>query len=299
MYTNATLRTLFGIALLLGSAGSAPAQEGKATLAVAGVKPTPALVASTGRAGKTASFGRVIQAIESQMIDRINATRKFDIVGRADLAEFLKEQELGASGNVDTKTAAAAGKIAGAKFLLVTTVDDFQDHNETANFADTGRSITRRTVRLSCVGKIFDSATGKLLESASFQVLTNDAAENRSYSTQDGDLKDELLISIVRNMADRVANRVADVIFPAKVLAKRDKQVTINRGDGAGLAVGQVWNAFAVGEELVDPDTKEVLGREEVRVGKVKIVQVNPKTSLGEVVEDLGVDRGAVLRKPQ
>ncbi|MEI9962926.1 MAG: hypothetical protein WDM76_17965 [Limisphaerales bacterium] len=58
-------------------------------------------------------------------------------------------------------------------------------------------------------------------------------------------------------------------------------------------------NAFALGEELIDPDTKESLGREEVKVGKVKVTQVNPKTSLAEIVEDTGIDKGAVLRKPQ
>jgi len=83
------------------------------------------------------------------------------------------------------------------------------------------------------------------------------------------------------------------------VLIKRDKEVTINRGEGGGVAVGETFNAYALGEELIDPDTKESLGREEVKVGKVKITQVNPKTSIGEILDDTGIDKGAVLRKPQ
>jgi hypothetical protein len=61
--------------------------------------------------------------------------------------------------------------------------------------------------------------------------------------------------------------------------------------------VGQVWRVFAVGEQMVDPDTKEVLGREEVAVGRIKITDVLPKFSKAEVIEDLGVDKGAILRK--
>ena len=53
------------------------------------------------------------------------------------------------------------------------------------------------------------------------------------------------------------------------------------------------------GEELIDPDTKESLGKEEVKVGKVKITQVNPKTSIAEILDDTGIDKGAVLRKTQ
>ena len=297
----------------------ASAQD-KATLAIAAIKPTSSLAASLATT-KTSSkvddgngseksetvtldtkqeMNRILESLDSQLIDRINATRKFDVVGRSDLSEVVKEQDLGASGNVDPKTAAKAGKLAGAKYLLVATVDDFQDYFEKAVFAGTGRSATKRVFRFSIVGKIYDSTTGKLLESANFQT-GNDAfkqiSEDRSYSVKNGLLSDEMMVSVSRTMAEKIANRVADVIFPAKILIKRDNVVTINRGEGGGVAAGDVFNAFALGEELIDPDTKESLGREEVKVGKVKISQVNPKTSLADILEDTGIDKGAVLRK--
>ena len=181
------------------------------------------------------------------MIDRVNATRKFDVLSRSDLADIIKEQDLGASGNVDTKTAAKAGQLTGAKYLLVTTVDDFQDYVETAIFEGTGRTATKRVFRLSIVGKIYDSSTGKLLESANFQT-GNDAfkqiQEERSYSVNNGLLSDEMMVAISRDMAEKIANHVVDVIFPAKVLIKRDKKVTINRGEGGGVAVGDMFNVF-------------------------------------------------------
>ncbi len=279
----------------------ASAQEGKATLAVSSIKPTPSLTASV-KPGKKIEMGRIIESLDSQLIDRINATRKFDVVGRSDLSDIIKEQDLGASGNVDAKTAAQAGKLTGAKYLLVTTVDDFQDYVETATFEGTGRSATKRVLRMSVVGKIYDSSTGKLLESVNLQT-GNDAfksiQQNSSYSVGDGDLSDDMMVAMARDLAEKIANRVADVIFPAKVLLKRDKEVTINRGEGGGVAVGDTFNVYALGEELTDPDTKESLGREEVKVGRVKITQVNPKTSTAEILDDTGIDKGAILRKPQ
>jgi len=277
------------------------AQEGKATLAVSSIKPTPSLAASV-KPDKKLEMGRIVESLDSQLIDRINATRKFDVVGRSDLNDIIKEQDLGASGNVDAKTAAKAGKLTGAKYLLVTTVDDFQDYVEKATFEGTGRSATKRVFRLSVVGKIYDSSTGKLLESVNLQT-GNDAfkqiQEERSYTVKDGELSDEMMVAVSRDLAQRIANRVADVIFPAKVLVKRDNEVTINRGEGGGVAVGDTFNVFALGEELIDPDTKESLGREEAKVGKVKITQVNPKTSTAQILEDTGIDKGAILRKPQ
>jgi curli biogenesis system outer membrane secretion channel CsgG len=289
----------FGLLSMLLLPVLASAQEGKATLAVASIKPTPSLAAAV-KPEKKAAMGRIIESLDSQLVDRINATRKFDVVGRSDLADVLKEQDLGASGNVDAKTAAQAGKLTGAKYLLVTTVDDFQDYVEKATFEGTGRSATKRVFRLSVVGKVYDASTGKLLESANFQTGNDDfkrIQEERSYSTKDGELSDELMVAVARDLAQKVATRIADVVFPAKVLLKRDKEVTINRGEGGGLAVGDLFNVYALGEELTDPDTKESLGRDEVKVGKVKITQVNPKTSVGEVMDDTGIDKGAILRK--
>lgn len=271
----------------------------KETIGVTAVKPTQAILQNVDRAGKRISLDRVLQSMNGQLIDRINATRKFQVVARSDLDDILKEQDFASSGNVDLndKSAAQQFKIAGVKYLVVTTVDDFQDYNEVATFQGTGRSATKRVIRLSCVGKIYDSTTGKLLESTNFQISNKDVSENKTYSVRDSNLNEDLLVAIAREMSGKIANRVADVIFPPKVLSKRDKQITINRGDGTDIAVGQIWNVFALGEELIDPDTRESLGREEILTGKVKIIGVLPKTSTAEIIEDLGIDKEAVLRK--
>ncbi len=277
----------------------APAQE-KATLGVSSIKPTPSLSASL-TPDKKQELGRIVESLDSQLIDRLNATRKFDVVGRSDLDNLIKEQDLGASGNVDAKTAAQAGKLTGAKYLLVATVDDFQDYMQTASFQSIGETATKRIFRFSIVGKIYDSATGKLLESANIQTGTNDfkqIQEQQNNTAQNGDLSDAMMVAVARSMATKIANRVADVIFPIKVLVITDNQVTINRGDGAGVAIGDVFNVYALGQELIDPDTKDSLGREEIKVGQVQISEVEPKFSKATILEDTGIDKGAILRRP-
>lgn len=316
---NSFLKIVFTIASLALLPALASAQD-KATIAISSIKPTPSLAASvkggaqldtvTGNANQLKAdttvlntqqeLNRIIESLDSQLIDRVNATRKFDVLSRSDLADIIKEQDLGASGNVDAKTAAKAGKLSGAKFLLVCTVDDFQDYFEKAVFEGTGRTATKRVFRFSVIGKMYDSATGKLIESANFQTGNDEfkkIQEERNYSVNTGLLSDEMMVGVARSMAEKIANHIVDVIFPAKVLIKRDNLVTINRGDGGGVTEGDVFNVFALGEELIDPDTKESLGREEVKVGRVKISQVNPKTSLATILEDTGIDKGAVLRK--
>lgn len=295
-FFHPVVATISALALF---AGLALGQSAKEPLAVALVKPTASLQKATDGAGKTLSLGRVVEALDGQLIDRVNATRKFEIVGRSDLKQIIENQGFDASGNVDPKTAAQIGKLTGAKYLLVTSVDDFADFSETATFPGTGKSATKRLIRLSAVGKIWDSSTGKLLESANFQHSVKDIYEERPNSVKDGKLADELLLTISREMAEKLAVRIADVIFPVKVLAKGDKQITINRGDGSGVEVDQVWQIFRVSlQELIDPDTKEPLGKEEVLIGKAKIISVQPKFSTAELLEDNGVEKGAILRLP-
>lgn len=274
------------------------AQSGKETLAISSVKVTPSLQTALGGAGKANALGRVTEAFDSQLIAQVNATRKFDIVGRSDLSDVLKEQDLGASGNVDAKTAAKAGKLAGAKYILVTTIDDFEDSTERMEFKTLNQVGLKRKIRLSAVIKIYDSTTGKLLESANVKSELKDDRADSTALQKNAELTDALLADTVRETAAKVATRVADVIFPVRVLVKRDKQITINRGEGAGVEAGQVWNVYALGEALIDPDTKESLGNEEVLVGKARIVNVTPKTSTAEILEDTGIDKGAILRLP-
>src|SRR6516162_831839 len=142
------------------------AQE-KSTMAIASIKATPSLLAAvnsktvvgteSGAKKEVISFdtkqelNRIIESLDSQLIDRVNATRKFDVVSRSDISEILKEQDFGASGNVDAKTAAKAGKVSGAKYLLIATVDDFQDQIEKASFEGTGQTATKRVFRFSVV----------------------------------------------------------------------------------------------------------------------------------------------------
>ena len=284
------------LGLLALFAADVPGQSGKEPLAVTPVKPTGALQKAVTGAGKTSSLDRVLEGFDGQLIDRLNATRKFEIVGRSDLKPIFEEQGFAASGNVSAQTAAQAGKLTGATYLIVTTVDDFEDSTERMEFKTLNKVGLKRKIRLSAVAKIYNSTTGKLLESASFKTEKKDDRTDSTDLQKNAELTDALLTDIVREHAEKVATRVADVIFPVRVLAKRDKQITINRGEGAGVEVDQVWNVFALGEELVDPDTKEVLGREEVRVGKAKITAVNPKTSTAEILEDTGVDKGSLLR---
>ena len=293
------MKTLFPLLLCsLGLSALTLSAQQLDTIAISEVKATPALLESVQRQGKLTTMRRLVEAMDGQLIDRIASTRKFQVVSRSDLAAIFQEQDLVASGNVDDldPNAARPFSLAGAKYLLVTGIDDFQDLTETARFEAIGRTATRRTIRFSAVTRIYDSSTGRLLESANFQLSNHDVDESSAFVTADGEIAESLLVAMAREMAEKVSLRVIDVLHPATVVARSGNTVTINRGDGAGMRNGQVWDVFAVGEEMIDPGTGISLGREEVHVGVVRITRVNPLVTQAEVIEDFGIERLHVLR---
>jgi curli biogenesis system outer membrane secretion channel CsgG len=276
------------------------APAGMLSLGIGKVKVLPSVQDKATTDGTLNSLNRVVEAMDSQLIDRLHNTRKFTLVSRSDLDEVMKEQKLTASGNVDDndQDAAQAFRLAGCKYLLVTTVDNFQDYQTTVQFQALGETASKRVVQFSAVAKLYDTTSGKILETANLQLNNGQAGSqaNMLQQSNGADLSDALLQTMSRMMAQKVSDRVIDVLRPARILARTDNIVTINRGDGTDIQVNDMWNVFAQGKELIDPDTGASLGREEVRVGTVRIVEVDPLFSKGEVVEDHGVDTGQVLR---
>jgi curli biogenesis system outer membrane secretion channel CsgG len=275
---------------------TAPAQTNsvveKKRLCIGPIVAIKSVTQKAAKAGQADTLQQVLETLDTTLIDQANSSRKFEIVARKDsLKSILNEQDFGASGNVDPATAAQAFKLAGAQYLVVTTITDFVMGNEAVKFQGIGAAATRETVRVSCSVQIYDTTVGKLIESARFR--GQDANVSREGSaTADG----ASLTKITDHLATEILGRIVDVIYPAKVAAKLGTQITINRGDGAGVTVGQTWSVFALGEEITDPDTGEKLGRNEAEIGSIKITRVTPKLSYGETVEDNGISVGNIVR---
>jgi len=276
----------------------------KDTLAIAPVAPTPALAASVHNEGKGNSLDQVIQSLDKVLVDRMFSTRKFDVVTRGDLKPVLTEQAFANSGNVDAadKNAAQQFKLAGAKFIITTEITGFKDYQEYFRIENEPRPGFKRVLSLSATAQILDSTTGKLKEPASCSVVTNLFANSPERAKEIGSLSDDLFIAIVRQLAEKIANRVVDVLSPAKIVDVTDidattKQVTINWGDGMFIAVGEPWNVFEtkVKKDPDDPDSNIII---EMPVGVIEITSVLPKTSTARIIKDGSrIAEGNIVRR--
>ena len=290
-----TGRSLLIFAGLLAAAGLR-AQDtpdaNRKTISVETIKPAAAVADKISKAGKAGSLDQLVQSLDAQLTDRLNATHKFDVLASSDLKDILKVQARADSGNYDASDKSAEPfKLAKSEFVLITSLDDFRDYKQTVTFQGIGQSGTLRIFNLSAVGKIYNTKTGSLLSSEPFSISATNKAITDAGSTADGDLSDALVVDIARETASKISSQIVGIICPPTVVDVTGNQVTIDWGVGLPIAKGEDWEVCVKKLKHGIPVM--------VPVGKVKITRVDDKSTTGEIIGDnLGIAEDCVLRQP-
>ena len=285
--------------LAIGQSAHAQAPM-KPRLAIQDISATPAVMQQARQDGQLNVLEQILQGSDSQLMNTINQTKRFDIVARSKIKAVLKEQEIAASGDVnpaDPQTARAF-LMAGAKYVATVTVDNYQDitgrMQYEGGFGQT--SGERREIQLQATLQIFDTTTAVMLESASITLAEADINEILPGARETGRATNALIGKITKLFANQAANLIMNRLVPAKVIGYTMGNITLNRGEGTGVERGQYWQVFHPGEEMIDPDTGESLGAEEIALGWAQITDVLPKFSKARCLEDYGIDRGNIMR---
>jgi len=286
--------------LTSAASGQTPTPGQKLRIGIGATKVGKSLVEDMQRRGKTIEMGRVTEALDAQYTSAFTRTGKFDVIARSELTNVLEETQLPGT-IVDPATAAKKGKIKGLQYTVVISVDSFLDEATKLDMPALGIQSIKRRLQLSCVANIYDCSTGSVLESPNFQselVDTTDVVKDESGNK--GERLDDVMVKMARQTAELAAVRVADVLLPAKILrvGADGKTVTINRGNGLGMRVGDVWEVYGPTEEILDPDTGEKIKTKGPKLGLVKITTADPKSSQGEVISGSGIQALSVLSRP-
>ena len=294
-------RSIFGIASsIFAIALSSSALAQKATLAIRGFEATPAAAAAARAAGAENSLNQIIQGAEGQMENSLQQTQKFEIVARGNLKTILKEQDLADSGLVnrlDPNTAKSLN-LAGAKYVAILVVDGFQDITDRTTFEDQlgPTRAERRMIQLSGVVKVFDTTSGKMLTSTSLKIDESQLDKIIPGVERTGRKTDAILATVASELATDTALSITGAIYPAKVLAYTLGTISFNRTKAAGVVPGQIWELMHAGEELVDPDTGESLGSEEISIGWARVTEAGERFSKAEAIVDRGIEKGSIMR---
>lgn len=227
-------------------------------------------------------YGQTVDAVAWSMAlaNKLNValtqTRKFTMLDRAFDAEVNDELARLSAANANPSDIARLNKKLGADYLVVGEIT-FNDV-----FAPGVHPITQQP--LPQTSRLFAEITWRVLLAPTGQLKWTDVVklDAAAFPAADG-------VSFISASAEAAATAIRDAlmanILPFEIVAQTANGTIVIGEGGKSLAVGERLNVFALGEEVVDSRTGEVLDVVEEPVGAVEIVRVTPKVSYARFVE--------------
>ncbi len=262
--------------------------------------------------------------IEDLVRQALTSTNRFDLLERTSaVGDIAREQALADSGRVDSATAVLTGRITGAEYLVKTTLIELNPEKDTeeikaagggkgssgAGFGDLGVKQKIAFCRLSM--RVIRAETGEIVSdqmvdgtciTAGLTGMAGFGLRMVGSAARIGSKKQAPITNAMQTCANKAAYYVAASLEAAPwqgmVADVTDHTITIAAGTGAGLHEGVVLTLLSRGADVVDPETKEVLGSENKEIGQVRIVSAQERFSTGEIIQGgEGAKKGDLVRR--
>ena len=208
------------------------------------------------------------KAFVRELENYLTQTRKFAMLDRSFLSEQDGELGLLASGGSPTEELARLGQRAGTDYLIVGEV------------VKAAKSLTKRTMQSTGQSMTINMAMGRvdyrIIDIATSQTKFADSASGKVSSLSIGDA--------ARQAAQQAGEKVLNAIFPIRVIDFQGNLLTLGQG-GDTLRKGDQYKLIKLGKRMVDPYTKESLGRVESEIGIITIKEVQAKQSTASVIK--------------
>ena len=227
--------------------------------------------------------------LKDRVLDLIHNSNKFEVVERDRLKDLLKEMQLVDAGLTEGD-APESNRLKAAGFLIYGSI--LQSSLSVSSTADGQyvKSVFEVQIRYS------DGQSGKLL---AVKTCKGDVIKTL-LPGEENKVKKDALAAAIQEAALHVVNGLVDVAMPIKVVSVNNRYITVALSEEQTY-VGEQFEVYELGEELTDPDTGEVLGYDEERIGLIEVVRSGPKLTRckpceeGVFLEDF--DKGMVLRQ--
>jgi curli biogenesis system outer membrane secretion channel CsgG len=222
-------------------------------------------------------------------------SRKFHVLERDYLRKIMLENNLTESEYIKPGEAARIGKLLVADYIVIGHIDRLQFALQSKNIALTGENVKNVKGTFKIHFRITEVKSGKIVFAKTLKKQIDSKtipfAERKDMTL--ADFKDKLFSATATN----AGNLVLEGIYPVKIASANGTNVILNRGEGTGIVKGKRYAIYSLGETVTDPDTGEVLGSEEIKVGEIEVTSVEAKFSKAKVIIASGIiAKGSICR---
>lgn len=257
--------------------------------------------------------------LAAQMVTSLIDSNRVLVVERAILSKVLIEQELGQSRLSSPLTQTPAGQLLGVDYLIVGQVTEFEERqmgggSSLAIMKGFGPKISGDAVaaHVAIDLRVIDSRTGEILHSHRSQGRAWDKSIGTKIDYKFIEFGGEFFHKTPLGKATRAA--IGDAVdFILQVIEKRNEELSwlarvidvdgqniyFDAGRGANIVPGDQFVISAVQKVLTDPETNEILGLVEQKVGVVQAVQVESKYTRSQTLGNFRPRPGDLVRFAQ
>jgi len=283
-----------------------------------GAKPRVAILEFKNKASHyTWSWYEAGRQAQDMLVTELVKSGKYRVIEREQLQAIMQEKHLSLSGDIDPKTAIQFGKMLGVEYLIAGAVTELgvTDRNASVpgGFLRGLPSVSVRSQKMEAAldARAFSTSTGEIVWADTAKDETSDSSvyvAGAGGGANDRNKVDKLMRPVVQKLAASLAKAslsssglggAGDASGVVGKIAKADGgTLYVNAGSEAGVKEGDEFAVYRVGEQIKDPDTGEVLGANEMKVGRVKITSVKgPRLSIAAAVSGSGFKAGDTLKK--
>ncbi len=246
--------------------------------------------------GKNRGLG---EAASDILITELVKTGKFIVVERDKINKLLEEQKLGLSGAVDPGTAAKMGQILGLNAILTGAISNFGVRTTGSDYLVT--QSKRQEASCTVDVRVVDVETGEILLADSGKGVSKVASGSfLGMGTKGGyaeTIEGDALRAAVAQMTKNITYQVNKKPWSCRVAQVAGGNIYLSAGTESGLKEGQKLKVVSQGQEIKDPDSGMVLGREEQELGVLEIVNhSNERLSVAKMVQGSTPKKGDLCR---
>jgi len=253
---------------------------------------------------------------QDMLVTELVKSGKYRVIEREQLAAIMQEKHLSLSGDIDPRTAVKIGKMLGVEYLIAGAVTELGTTDRGASVPGgllrglPSVNVHSQKAEAAIDARAFSTTTGEIVWADSAKDETSDAqvfVAGAGGGASDRGKVDKIIRPVCQKLA--LSFGKADIKttgmgghgdasgIVGKIANVDGATLYINAGSEGGVKEGDEFTVYRVGKQIKDPDTGEVLGADEVKVGKVRVTAVKgPRLSVAASVSGSGFKAGDTLK---
>lgn len=248
------------------------------------------------------------EGMADMLITALVKTKKFIVLERQEVERLLHEQQFGQSFMVTPESAPKIGQMLGAELFVIGSVSEFgqKESNVGGGFSVFGAGLKTKTSRAAVDIRLVNTSTGEIIasetksgseSSTGIAIAYEDINFSNLNSWDDTDIG-KAARQAIDGCVKLIVENMEKIPWSGKILkVNSDGTVLMKPGSEGNVKVGMEFIVFRLGEEIKDPDTGLSLGAEEIKIGKIKVIEdaLKGKAAKAKIIEGSDLKTGDII----